>query len=179
MRVLKSFYVKTPSKLQDLVKMIADYYRPKLNRDVVVYYDHTFTWESGSSTETYADIIERVFKENGYKVTMVYVGQAPKHEWKHLNIDLTLKGDPQFLWIQINLYQNEFLKIAMEQTGIKQGKNGFEKDKTPEGTPDTPDNPDEYKTHITDAFDTLWLGMNFYLALPGTSAGGIFFLNNK
>ena len=82
--------------------MIADYYRPKLNRDVVVYYDHTFTWESGSSTETYADIIERVFKENGYKVTMVYVGQAPKHEWKHLNIDLTLKGDPQFLWIQIN-----------------------------------------------------------------------------
>ena len=110
---------------------------------------------------------------------MVYVGQAPKHEWKHLNIDLTLKGDPQFLWIQINLYQNEFLKIAMEQTGIKQGKNGFEKDKTPEGTPDTPDNPDEYKTHITDAFDTLWLGMNFYFTLPGTSAGGIFFLNNK
>ena len=90
-----------------------------------------------------------------------------------------MKGDPQFLWIQINLYQNEFLKIAMEQTGIKQGKNGFEKDKTPEGTPDTPDNPDEYKTHITDAFDTLWLGMNFYFTLPGTSTGGIFFLNNK
>ena len=179
MRVLKSFYVKTPGKLQDLVKMIADYYRPKLNRDVVIYYDHTFTWESGSSTETYADIIERVFKENGYHVTMVYVGQAPKHEWKHLNIDLTLKGDPQFLWIQINLHQNEFLKIAMEQTGVKQGKNGFEKDKTPEGTPDTPDNPDEYKTHITDAFDTLWLGMNFYFTLPGTRAGGIFFLNNK
>ena len=100
-------------------------------------------------------MIEKVFKENGYHVTMVYVGQAPKHEWKHLNIDLTLKGDPQFLWIQINLHQNEFLKIAMEQTGVKQGKNGFEKDKTPEGTPDTPDNPDEYKTHITDAFDTL------------------------
>lgn len=60
---------------------------------------------------------------------MVYVGQAPKHEWKHLNIDLALKGDPQFLWIRFNLYQNEFLKIAMEQTGIKQGKNGFEKDK--------------------------------------------------
>lgn len=59
------------------------------------------------------------------------------------------------------------------------GKNGFEKDKTPEGTPDTPDNPDEYKTHITDAFDTLWLGMNFYFTLPGTHAGGIFFLNNK
>ena len=64
MKIIKSFYVKTPSKLGDLAQQIADYYRPKLNHDVVVYYDHTFTWESGSTTETYADIIERVFKEN-------------------------------------------------------------------------------------------------------------------
>lgn len=179
MRVLKSFYVKTPGKLQDLVKQIADYYRPKLNRDIIVYYDHTFVWESGSNSETYADTIQRIFTENNYKMTMQYVGQAPKHEWKHLNIDLSLKGDPSFLWIQINLHQNEFLKIAMEQTGVKQGKSGFEKDKTPEGTEDTPDNPDQYKTHITDAFDTLWFGMNFYLAAPGSNSGGIFFLNNK
>ncbi len=180
MRVLKSFYVKTPSKLQDLVKQIADYYRPKLNHDVVVYYDHTFAWETGASSETYADTIERVFVENNYtNITMQYIGQAPKHEWKHLNIDLALKGDPQFLTIQINLHQNEFLKIAMEQTGIKQGKNGFEKDKTPEGTEDTPDNPDQYKTHITDAFDTLWYGMNFFFTTSGSSTGGVFFLSNR
>ena len=66
-----------------------------------------------------------------------------------------------------------------ECTGIKQGKNGFEKDKAPEGTDDTPDNPDQYKTHVTDAFDTLWLGMNFYFTRPGTGTGGIFFLNRK
>lgn len=179
MRVLKSFYVKTPGKLQDLVKQIADYYRPKFNHDIVVYYDQTFTWESGSNSETYADTIERIFTENNYSVTLQYVGQAPKHEWKHLNIDLTLKGDPAFLWIQINLHQNEFLKIAMEQTGVRQGKNGFEKDKTPEGTEDTPDNPDQYKTHITDAFDTLWYGMNFHFTAPGTSSGGVFFLTNR
>lgn len=179
MRVLKSFYVKTPGKLQDLVKQIADYYRPKLNHDIVVYYDQTFTWESGSNSETYADTIERIFIENNYSVTLQYVGQAPKHEWKHLNIDLTLKGDPAFLWIQINLHQNEFLKIAMEQTGVRQGKNGFEKDKTPEGTEDTPDNPDQYKTHITDAFDTLWYGMNFHFTAPGTSSSGVFFLANR
>ncbi|MCS2957637.1 hypothetical protein NXX53_11785 [Bacteroides salyersiae] len=176
MRVLKSFYVKTPGKLQDLVKQVADYYRPKLNHDIVVYYDHTFTWESGATSESYADIIQRIFTENNYNVTMEYVGQAPQHEWKHLNIDLTLKGDPQYLWVQINLHQNEFLKIAMEQTGIRQGKNGFEKDKTPEGTEDTPDNPDQYKTHITDAFDTLWYGMNFFFTTPGKSGTGIFFL---
>ena len=44
---------------------------------------------------------------------------------------------------------------------------------------DTPDNPDEYKTHITDAFDTLWLGMNFYFTAPGSNSSGVFFLNNK
>lgn len=179
MRVLKSFYVKTPSKLQDLVKQIADYYRPKLNHDIVVYYDHTFVWESGATSETYADTIERVFVESGYNTTMQYIGQAPKHDWKHLSIDAALKGDPQYLTILINLYQNEFLKIAMEQTGVKQGKNGFEKDKKPEGTEDTADNPDQYKTHITDAFDTLWFGMNFYFTTPGGNSGGVFFLNNR
>ena len=92
------------------------------------------------------------------------------------DIESKLKGDPEFLPIRINLYNNEFLKIALEQTGVRQGKNGFEKNKTPEGTPDTPDNPDEYKTHITDAFDTLWLGMNFCFQEPGSAASGIFFL---
>ena len=64
----------------------------------------------------------------------------------------------------------------MEQTGIKQGKNGFEKDKTPEGTEDTPDNPDEYKTHVTDAFDTLWYGMNYYYQEGNYSGEGVVFL---
>lgn len=178
MRVIKSFFVKTPGKLADLVKMIADYYLPKLNRDIIFYFDHTFVWENATSSETYADTIQRVFEENRYNITSVYVGQAPRHDWKHFNIDLSLKGDENFLWIQINLLQNEFLKIAMEQTGVKQGKNGMEKNKTPEGTSDTPDNPDEYKTHITDAFDTLWLGMNFFFTSPNTDTGGVFFLKS-
>lgn len=179
MRVLKSFYVKTPSKLQDLVKQISDYYRPKLNKEIVVYYDHTFTWESASSGESYAETIEKVFTDNGYKVTMVYVGQAPKHDWKHLMIDRTLKGDPDFLWIQINLHNNEFLKLALEQAGVRQGKNGFEKDKSVEGSADTPDNPDQYKTHVTDAFDTLWYGMNFFYAEPKQTGMGVLFLGKN
>ena len=94
-------------------------------------------------------------------------------------IDRTLKGDPDFLWIQINLYNNEFLKIAMEQAGVRQGRNGFEKDKTVESSEDTPDNPDQYKTHVTDAFDTLWYGMNFYFTTSQSTAGGAFFLGKK
>ena len=177
MRVLKSFYVKTPSKMSDLVKLICDYYRPKLKHDIVFYYDHTFVWEDAKSDDSYASIIERTFVENNYTVEMVYVGQAPQHEWKHTQIDRNLKGDPDFLWIQINLHNNEFLKIAMEQTGVRQGKNGFEKNKNPERTDDTPDNPDEHKTHVTDAFDTLWYGMNFhYTEVSSVLAGTFAFL---
>ena len=181
LRVLKSFYVKTPSKLTDLVKRVADYYRPKLNKEIIVYYDHTFTWENATSTESYADTIERTFISEGYQVNMVYVGQAPKHDWKHLMIDRSLKGDPDFLWIQFNLYNNEFLKIAMEQAGIRQGRNGFEKDKSVESTEDTADNPDEYKTHVTDAFDTLWYGMNFFFqdSASHSSSTGYVFLGKK
>lgn len=181
LRVLKSFYVKTPSKLTDLVKRVADYYRPKLNKEIIVYYDHTFTWENATSTESYADTIERTFIAEGYQVNMVYVGQAPKHNWKHLMIDRSLKGDPDFLWIQFNLYNNEFLKIAMEQAGIRQGRNGFEKDKSVESTEDTADNPDEYKTHVTDAFDTLWYGMNFFFqdSASHSSSTGYVFLGKK
>ncbi len=176
MKVLRSFYVKTPQKLQELVQAICDYYAPKLSHDCTVYYDTTFVWETGSSSESYADLIERVFTENGWNVCMVFVGQPPQHAWKHEGIDLSLKGDPNYLAIRINSINNEFLKLAMEQTGIKQGKNGFEKDKTPEGTEDTPDNPDEYKTHVTDAFDTLWYGMNYYYQEGNYSGEGVVFL---
>jgi len=161
-RILKSFFVKTPLKLPDLVQKVADYYHLKINHDINFYYDHTFVWKNATSSESYSDTIKKIFITNGYRVREHYIGQAPLHSWKHAEIDKALKGDPQYLLPQFNEPNNEFLRIALEQTGIKQGKNGFEKDKTPEGTPDSPDNPDEYKTHITDAFDTLWLGDNFY-----------------
>ena len=133
--------------------------------------------EDAKSDDSYASSIERTFVENNYTVEMGYVGQAPQHEWKHTQSDRNLKGDPDFLWIQINLHNNEFLKIAMEQTGVRQGKNGFEKNKNPERTDDTPDNPDEHKTHVTDAFDTLWYGMNFhYTEVSSVLAGTFAFL---
>lgn len=161
MRTIKSFFVKTPQKLPDLVQSFCDYYLGKMDKRVVFYYDHTFTWESGNNSESYRDTIIRVLEANGWDVEDVYIGQAPKHDWKHLQIDRALKGDPDFLFPKFNLHNNEFLKLAMEQAGIRQGRNGFEKDKSVESTADSPDNPDEQKTHVTDAWDTLWYGMNF------------------
>jgi len=180
MKTLKSFFVKTPKKLQDLVQEFCDHYRYKLNREIVFYYDHTFTWTSGNTENSYRDTIVKVLENNNWNITDVYVGQAPQHSWKHLQIDKALKGDTDYFFPVFNLLENEFLKIAMEQTGIKQGKNGFEKDKSPEKLPDTPDNPDEHKTHITDAWDTLFYGINFHYREPsGHYFGGIEFLGKR
>lgn len=176
MRTLKSFFVKTPRKLPELCKDIAGYYAQKINRDIVFYFDHTFVWKNGKDDESYSDTIIRCLTEGGLRVTPVYIGQQPRHDWRHKEIDRALKGDPELLFPLFNLYNNEFLKIAMEQTGIRTGKNGFEKDKTPESTPDSPDAPDEHKTHITDAWDTLYVGMNYHYSEPGMYATDAVFL---
>jgi hypothetical protein len=166
LRVLKSFYVKTPGKLQDVAKMFCDYYAKKLKKEVVFFFDHTFTWTSGTMQFSYADTVINVLNANHYIVTPQYIGQSPGHDWKHLQIDSALKFTPGYLSISFNMDNNDFLKLAMEQTGIKQGKTGFEKDKDPEKLPDTPDNPDEHKAHVTDAFDTLFVGCQFHYVSP-------------
>ncbi|MDR1370813.1 MAG: hypothetical protein LBJ72_11920 [Dysgonamonadaceae bacterium] len=163
LHTIKSFFVKTPKKLQELVQEICDYYAPKLKKEIVFYYDHTFMWTTGLTAESYADTIIRIFSDNRYNVTDVYIGQGVPHDWKHEQIDLALKGFSGLLFPVFNLYNNEFLKLAMEQTGVRQGKNGFEKDKRPEALDDSPEYPDESKTHITDAWDTLFVGTNYHL----------------
>jgi len=175
-KTLKTFYVKTPGKLQDVVQMVCDYYMAMIHKDIIFYYDHTFVWETGATSESYADTIIRILTDNRWNVTDVYIGQASKHDWKHLQIDRALKGDNELLFPTFNAMNNELLKIAMEQTGIKQGKNGFEKDKSPEKLPDTPDNPDEHKTHVTDAWDTVFIGVNFFYTEPSAMGGGIIFI---
>ncbi len=176
LKTIKSMFVKTPEKLQDLVNKVCKYYTFKPVKEVVFYYDHTFIWTTGTSSTSYADTVKKYFEMNGWQVTDVYIGQQPKHDWRHEQIDLALKGQPGLLFPTFNLHENEYLKLAMEQTGIKQGKDGFEKDKSPEKLPDSPEHPDEYKTHITDAWDTLFVGTNFFYTEPYKVSGGAIFL---
>lgn len=179
LKTIKSLFVKTPLKLQDLVNKFCKYYSFKPIKEVVFYYDQTFTWTTGTTSDSYADTIIKYFQLNGWNVTPVYIGLQPRHDWRHEKIDLALKGDPDYLYPTFNLLNNEYLKLAMEQTGIKQGKDGFEKDKSPEKLPDSPEYPDETKTHITDAWDTLFVGTNLFYTEPGLVTGGVIFLGRN
>ena len=127
LRTLKSFFVKTPAKLEELVRQVCEYYKYKIKRDIIFFYDHTFVWTTGNNAESYKDTIIRVLNEYRWDVTDVYIGQTSRHDWRHEQIDRALKNDPDLLYPVFNMYHNEFLKLAMEQTAVKVGKNGFEK----------------------------------------------------
>ena len=159
---INSLFVKTPEKISELTQKFCDYYRGYLKKEVIVYYDHTFVWTDGKSNDRLIDIIEAVLKKNSWKYKLVYIGQAAAHSWKHAQIDLALKGDDKYLFPMFNLLTTEYLRLAMFSAGTRTGRNGFEKDKSAEKLEDSPDNPDETKTHITDAWDTLWYGLNFH-----------------
>lgn len=163
-------FVKTPRKLHELINDLCDYYAPLPNRDIVYFFDHTAVVTNAATGETFKDIVCNILRARDFNVIDVYIGQAPAHSLKHTKIDEGLKGHPDMLFPQFNKYNTEILFVAMGQTRAKQGKSGFEKDKSEEKKIDSQDAPDEYKTHGTDSWDTLYWGLNFYyphtLAMP-------------
>ena len=162
MKVLKSFYVKYERKLRELVNDFCTYYRFHHTREVVYYYDNTALGSNYAvSDEDFASVICSQFERNGWNVTRVHIGNPLKHHEKYLMIDQALKGQ-DYLFVMMNQPNNEALIPAMQQTGVHVGRNGFQKDKSGEKLAETEEDRLEYRTDGTDAFDTLFIGMNLF-----------------
>ena len=161
-RTLKSFFVKTPRKIVDLVNEFCDYYDVIPNKEVIFFYDSTAVANTPTGHDSFADTVIGQLVKRRWRVTPIYFGQPLKHNLKHHYFDLAFKGDPGYLFPTFNQDNNEYLVLALESTGIVIGKTGFEKDKRAEKLDDSPDQPDELKTHVTDAWDTLYIGLNFH-----------------
>lgn len=162
MRTVKHFWLKTPDKLKELVQGFCSYYSSRINRDIIFYFDSTAIARSASSDYTFADEVQNILIANSFNVTPIYIGQPVSHQSKHQQIDNALKRDPAFLFPQFNEDHCSDLIIAIQQTGVKIGPNGFQKDKSLEKKPDDDESPDQHKTHGTDAWDTLFIGMNHH-----------------
>ncbi|MDA3943700.1 MAG: hypothetical protein PF694_09205 [Bacteroidetes bacterium] len=160
--VLKSFYVKYQRKLRELVDDFCSYYRHHHTREVIYYYDNTALGSNYAvSDEDFASVISSQFAKNNWTVQRVHTGNPLKHHEKHIIIDQALKGQ-KYLLPMINEPNNEPLKLALEQTGVKVGPNGFQKDKSGEKLAETEEDLLEHRTDGTDAFDSLMIGMFFY-----------------
>ena len=163
LRTLSSFFVKSPKKIRELCQLWCDYYRYAANKDVIYYYNETALQKgyADEESESFADIVYRILTHNGWSVEMVFTGKTWRHNIKHQYIDDALKGK-KYLFPRFNRSNNTHLLPAMEMTGIRVGRNGFEKDKSGEKLGETEDDPLELRTDGTDAWDDLFIGLCFF-----------------
>lgn len=159
MKVLKSLYVKYDRKLVELVNDFCHYYRDHKRKKVIYYYDNTALGSNYAVNDLdFASVIIDTFKKNDWEVQGVHIGNPLPHSEKHNLINMGLKGQ-KGLFPMFNKNNNEDLLLAMEQTGIYQGPNGFKKDKRGEKLAESDEDKLENRTDGTDAFDSLYIGM--------------------
>lgn len=171
LRVVNSLFLKQPLGLKDLVMLLSNYYRYHSSRTIYYYYDHTAVARSAVTQYSFADVVVRTLREQGWEAIGVYIGKAPRHAEKYNYIAQALRGEGgPFLLPRFNADNCRTLLEAMRRTEVRLGPEGFMKDKSLEKLADSEEYPDEFKTHITDAFDTLLLGAS--ASRQGADGGG-------
>lgn len=182
LNVLGSMYVQYERKLHALLEDWNRYYGPHKNhnRTVYYYYDSTakFRGYAIEGNLDFKDTIIGLLKKYQWDVVGVDMGHPMYHteKWKIINEALGGFSSPG---IRINRINNEVLILAMEQAEIKISYTGttktIKKDKSKEKQAETEDNPVETRTDITDAFDSLFIGVKLFrfrtslLMTPGGS----------
>jgi hypothetical protein len=154
-KYLNSFFTKHPDKLSDTVQHFCDYYVHYPCKDINYYFDHTAVGTDSERITAYCDIVTEVLEKNGWSVNRVYIGQAPSHHSKYLLWQYAFAGDPRLPKPRFNRENCKYPIISLEQAEVKQGKNGFEKEKKHEQNTSL---PQEETTHFSDAVDTLYFG---------------------
>lgn len=160
MLTLKSFYVKYERKIRELVQEFCKYYRYHGNKTVIYYYDNTALGTNYAvGDDDFAAVICDEFERLGWSVQRMHLGNPVPHIDKHRMIHLAMKGQ-KYLFPMFNRPNNEALLLAMENTGVRITSRGFAKDKSGEKLAESEEDMLEHRTDGTDAWDTLFIGMN-------------------
>lgn len=163
--VLSSMYVKNERKLRDLCQDWCRYYAPHKQtcRQVNYYYDSTakFKGYAIEGQQDFKDVVIEELSAAGWEVNPIDMRRPAEHELKFKDINEALAG-VAYPFIRINKDNNEALIVAMENTGVRSGFNGFQKDKSKEKYVETECDPLELRTDGTDAFDVLFMGVKYF-----------------
>lgn len=160
MKTLKSFYVKYDRKVRELVQDFCLYYRHQSRKTVTYYYDNTALGTNYAvGDDDFASVICSEFERIGWTVDRIHLGNPMPHRDKHMMIFQAMKGQ-RWLFPLFNKPNNEALLLAMENTGIRIGAEGFKKNKAGEKLIESEEDLLEHRTDGTDAWDTLFIGMN-------------------
>jgi len=154
-RYLSAMSIDESERIEDLVTKWCTYYRFHRNRNVHFWYDHTAIGKNGIGA-TYAEIVTKTLISHGFNPIHFYIGQQPGHDDRYKFWGYAHKGDhpniPKFIY---NRHHCKYLIISINNANIKQGRNGFEKDKADEKNRNI---DQRTTTHFSDAHDTIALG---------------------
>lgn len=155
-RFVKSLYVKDPHGIPELIAAFCEYYQHHKEKSVTQYYDHTAiggeNWRTPHIEETRLE-----FKKHGWNWSGKYIGKAPAHPIKHLLWFKCLsEADSRFPAVRFNRTNDKEGILAMQLAGVKEGRRGFEKDKSSEKSKVI---PREQATDLTDAGDLILWGL--------------------
>lgn len=163
--VLSSMFVKNERKMRELCKDWCRYYAPHKQtcRMVNYYYDSTAKYKGYAieGQQDFKDIVIEELGNAGWDVNPIDMGRPAEHALKFKDINESLAG-VSYPFIRINTENNEALIVAMENTNVRSGYRGFEKDKSKEKYIETECDPLELRTDGTDAFDVLFMGVKYF-----------------
>lgn len=173
LRILNSMTNVKNTRIEGLCKMFCKYYEPhRLTcRDVIFYYDDTAKQGAAYASERHEEtrfynIVKKVLRSHGWNVIEVPMGRPMSHNKKYEFLNGCFAGT-QRPFLRINKENNEYLIASMENARVKEGRNGFEKDKSQEKNRVSKEVDDieaelSTRTDLSDAFDTLVIGVRYY-----------------
>lgn len=173
LRILNSMTNVKNTRIEGLCKMFCKYYEPhRLTcRDVIFYYDDTAKQGAAYASERHEEtrfynIVKKVLRSHGWSVTEIPMGRPMSHNKKYEFLNGCFAGT-QRPFLRINKENNEYLIASMENARVKEGRNGFEKDKSQEKNRVSKEVDDieaelSTRTDLSDAFDTLVIGVRYY-----------------
>lgn len=152
-----SFVGPAPMLCKDVVQQFCDYYKGFPNRTVHYHYDQTAIAKDGKIEESYKDQVVSVLKANDFNVVENYIGQAYSHDSKYILFTSVFKEDDRrYKAVRINRSNNKFLIISLGNAKAISTSKGIQKDKRGERKIDQ---DQRMTTHLSDMFDTLYIGM--------------------
>lgn len=154
-KTLKGLHSLYPQKLEEVLQMFIEYYKPHGEKLVYYWYDHTAVGDQ-HKTKICDDVVDTLTKA-GWVVIRMYIGQAPGHEVKYRMWGHLLKNTGYYKkTYAVNRENCDKLILSMYQSQAELKKDGFGKDKKSEKDKNFP--ADE-STHYSDANDTLVFGI--------------------
>ncbi len=149
---LSGFHVKNPEGITHLAENWCDYYEPHHTKEVRFIIDNTDRFRMPTQSRA-SDEFAKTLRKRGWTVYIEDIGVIPSPESRHLDINKLLREkDPRLPKLRLHKRHCNNLIIGIESAGIREGKSGWEKDKSAERNKSI---PQERTTHLPDAWDKL------------------------